>query len=199
MLALIKTPSNLGATAGALKSMMKIGATPVQLSLTRFSFGIPTEDLKYSMMVDSNTAERITNEDSNRQDLSNIILSHMLQTNTKKYPVLIFDSTGFANSHDPHRMNKFLKKGKIKKFNTIKELADKFKLPADKLQAEVDAYNKAIAANKDAKFEKDFTKLNGAAAKKAPYYAIYASPGLSYTQGGVQVTPNLEVLDNRFK
>ena len=194
-LALIKTPSNRGATAGALKSMIKAGATPVQISLTRFSFGIPTEDLKYSMMVDANTAARITNEDSNRQDLSNIILSHMLTTNTKKYPVLIFDAQGFKNSHDPHRMNKFLKKGKIKQFNTLKELATEYKLPVDKLLEEADTYNKSIAAKKDDKFKKDYSKLNGAAVQKAPYYAIHAAPGLSYTQGGVQVTTKHEVLN----
>ncbi len=194
-LELVKTPSNLGATAGALKTMIKAGATPIQLSLTRFSFGIATEDLKFSMMVDSNTAQRITNEDSNRQDLSNIILSHMTQTETKRYPVLIFDSAGFANSHDPGRMAKFLKRGKIKKFDTIKELADAFEIPADKLQTEVEQYNKAIAANKDEMFGKDISELKGSAASKAPYYAISAIPNLSYTQGGVQVTTKLQVID----
>lgn len=191
----VGTPSNLGATAGALKSMITAGATPTQLALTRFSFGIPTEDLKYAMMADVNTGKRFANEDSNRQDLSNTILDHMMMTNTEKYPVMIFDSVGFKNSHDPHRMNKYLKKGKIKKLNTIAEVAKEFKVPVAALEAEVAKYNKAIDAKNDAEFGKDISKLKGAAAKKAPFYAIKGAPNLSYTQGGVRVTPKLEVID----
>lgn len=195
LLSLVKTPSNLGATSGALKTMLKAGATPVQLCLTRFTFGIPTEDLKFSIMVDANSAQRITNEDSNRQDLSNAILNHMIQTNTKQYPVLIFDSVGFQNSHDPHRMQKFLEAKRIKEFNSIEELATEFKIPIEKLKKTLDDYNNAIASKKDTLFEKDFSQLKGAAASKAPFYGILAAPGLSYTQGGVRVGENLEVID----
>ncbi|WP_244985442.1 hypothetical protein [Campylobacter novaezeelandiae] len=61
------TPSNLGQTAGV---------NPVQVSLSRFSFGIPTEDLIYGIIVDKN-AQRFMNEDRDHQVLSNKILAHM--------------------------------------------------------------------------------------------------------------------------
>lgn len=64
------TSLNLGQT------MAKAGANPVQVSLSRFSFGIPTEDLIYGIIVDKN-AQRFMNEDRDHQVLSNKILAHM--------------------------------------------------------------------------------------------------------------------------
>lgn len=194
-LALTKTPSNLGATAGALKTMLKAGAMPCQLSLGRFSFGIPTEDLIYSLMVDGVHAKRFVNEQGDRQGLSNAILENMQQNNTKKFAVIIFDKIGFSNSHDPKRMQSFMDTGKIKKFDTLEQLASFHKLPLSNLQKEVDSYNDLIKSGKDTQFKKDFSKLKGSSITKAPFYTILGAPGLSYTQGGVKTNLNFQVLN----
>ena len=47
-----------GATSGALKSMIRAGARPVQLSLYRFSFALPTEDLIWGVAIDAATGAR---------------------------------------------------------------------------------------------------------------------------------------------
>lgn len=193
-LKLVRSPSNLSQSAGALKIMLKAGAMPVQLSLTRFSFGIPTEDLIYGILVDKD-GKRFMSEEGDRQSLSNKILDHMAKINTTKFPVLILDSDGFNASHDPARLRNFMQAGKLKKFNSLKELADFHKLPYDELVATSNQYEKDLSQNAD-KFKKDASKLKGAGASKAPFYAIVAAPGLSYTQGGVGVSPKtMGVLD----
>ncbi|CZE48119.1 FAD-dependent oxidoreductase [Campylobacter geochelonis] len=186
------TPSNLGQTAGALKMMLAAGATPVQLCLTRFSFGIPTEDLLYGIMVDKNS-DRFLNEDGDRQGLSDKILAHMDKIDTYSYPVAIFDSVGFGNSHDPKRMQSFMQSGKMKEFATLEKLCEFYKLPLENLEKTIKKYNENIAKNAD-EFKKDANKLKGSTIAKAPYYAIFAAPGLSYTQGGVWVNTDMQVI-----
>lgn len=119
------TLSNLGQTAGALKTMAKAGANPVQVSLSRFSFGIPTEDLIYGIIVDKN-AQRFINKDGDCQVLSNKILAHMDNLETDIYPIVIFDSNGFSNSHDPRRMQSFISSGKMFRFENLEELSNFF-------------------------------------------------------------------------
>ena len=192
-LRLAKSPSSLGQTGDALKQMLKIGAIPTQLALSRFSFGIPTEDLIYGIMIDCN-AKRFLNEDGDRQGLSNKILAHMEKINTTIYPIIIFDSTGFANSHDPNRMQSFITAGKMKKFDTLDELANHFKLNKDELLKSMQTYEDGIKNNKD-EFKKDLSKIKNSSMSKAPFYAMTAAPGLSYTPGGVYADINMRVLN----
>ncbi|EAU00612.1 flavocytochrome c [Campylobacter curvus] len=194
-LSLATTPSNPGATAGALKTMLKAKATPVQLSLARYSFGIPTEDLIFSIIVNGKTSKRFMNEDGDRQTLSNNILENMQNTDTTLFPVIIFDDTGFNQSHDINRLKNFLNLGKMKKFDTIEALANDFKLDVNVLKSEIERYNGFISKKSDDDFKKDFTKKMVSSIQKAPFYAILAAPGVSYTQGGVRVNLNFEVLD----
>lgn len=194
-LSLASTPSNPGATAGALKCLIKAGATPVQLSLGRYSFGIPTEDLIFSIMVSGKTSKRFMNEDGDRQVLSNNILENMQNEDSTIFPVAIFDQIGFSSSHDPKRLDSFINAGKLKKFDTLEALATEFKLNLETLKSEIEKYNKNIAAKIDNDFKKDLGKKPIAAIEKAPFYGIVGAPGISYTQGGVRVNLKFEVLD----
>ena len=191
-LALAKTPSNPGATAGALKMMLAAGATPIQLSLGRYSFGIPTEDLVFSMIVDGKNSKRFMNEDGDRQSLSDKILENMQDNNSDKFAVIIFDEVGFGSSHDPKRLNKFVEDGKMKKFQNLDELAKEFGLNLEVLNSEIKRYNENIDKKDDSDFKKDLSRVK--TISKAPFYAMLAAPGISYTPGGVRVSLNFEVL-----
>ncbi|MFL1706024.1 flavocytochrome c [Campylobacter sp. MOP7] len=193
-LSLANTPSNAGATAGALKIMLKAGATPVQLSLARYSFGIPTEDLIFSIIVDGKNTKRFMNEDGDRQTLSNNILENMQNNDSTLFPVIIFDSVGFNSSHDPKRLEGFITSGKLKKFDTLEALTQEFKLNLQTLNSEIEKYNKLISEKADTDFKKDLSKKSVAPIAKAPFYAILGAPGISYTQGGVRTNLNFEVL-----
>lgn len=191
-LKLAYTPSNLGQTAGALKIMAKAGGNPVQTALSRFSFGIPTEDLIYGIIVDDRS-QRFLNEDGDRQVLSNKILSHMDTINTTNYPIVIFDSNGFANSHDPRRMNSFITSGKMHKFQTLEELSKYFDLNLETLKQTIAKYEEGLKNNKD-EFGKDLSKSKNSGINKAPFYAMKAAPSLSYTPGGIFIDTNMKVL-----
>ncbi|TBR79468.1 flavocytochrome c [Campylobacter novaezeelandiae] len=186
------TPSNLGQTAGALKTMAKAGANPVQVSLSRFSFGIPTEDLIYGIIVDKN-AQRFMNEDGDRQVLSNKILAHMDNLETDIYPIVIFDSNGFSNSHDPRRMQSFISSGKMFRFENLEELSNFFDLDLNELKKTINEYEQGLSNQKD-KFEKDLSKSKNSGINKAPFYAMKAMPSLSYTPGGIFIDTNMKVL-----
>lgn len=192
---LASTPSNPGATSGALKAMLKAGATPVQLSLARYSFGIPTEDLIFSIIVDGKNTKRFMNEDGDRQTLSNNILENMQNNNSTMFPVIIFDSVGFASSHDPKRLESFLANGKMKKFDNLDLLAQEFNLNIQTLKSEIEKYNANVSSKMDSEFKKDLAKKPVSVIQKAPFYAILAAPGISYTQGGVRTNVNFEVLN----
>lgn len=194
-LSLAKTPSHAGATAGALKTMISAGATPVHLSLARYSFGIPTEDLIFSIIVDGKHSKRFMNEDGDRQTLSNNILENMQNNESTSFPVIIFDSVGFGSSHDPKRLQGFIESGKLKKFDNLETLADEFKLDIQTLKGEIEKYNKNIDSKNDIDFKKDLSKKSISKIEKSPFYAIVGAPGISYTQGGVRTNLNFEVLN----
>lgn len=191
-LRLAYTPSNLSQTAGALKIMAKAGGNPIQTALSRFSFGIPTEDLIYGIIVDDRS-KRFMNEDGDRQVLSNKILAHMDEIGSSNYPVVIFDSVGWSNSHDPRRMNSFITSGKMHKFNTLGELAKFFKLDEKTLKDTIQTYELGLQNNKD-EFQKDLSKSKKIGVSKAPFYAMKAAPSLSYTPGGIFIDSNMKVL-----
>lgn len=182
----------LDKTAGALKTMAKAGANPVQVSLSRFSFGIPTEDLIYRIIVDKN-AQRFMNEDGDRQVLSNKILAHMDNLETDIYPIVIFDSNGFSNSHDPRRMQSFISSGKMFRFENLEELSNFFDLDLNELKKTINEYEQGLSNQKD-KFEKDLSKSKNSGINKAPFYAMKAMPSLSYTPGGIFIDTNMKVL-----
>ena len=133
------------------------------------------------------------NEDGDRQTLSDNILENMQKNESDLFPTIIFDETGFASSHDPKRLQKFIETGKMKKFESLDELAAGFKLNVQILKEEIKRYNENVVAKTDADFKKDLTKV--APIEKAPFYAILGIPGISYTPGGVRVNLNFEVLN----
>lgn len=188
----------LGSTAGALKSMIRAGAHPVHMTLMRFAFPVPTEDLRWGMMINPVTCERFVNEWQDRQTVSNAILQEKLKVDGKN-PVLIYDATGIENYHDKQRLELSLHgknglDGTIFKFDSLSELAQHFGIDPARLEKAAKAYNSLVERGEDPDFGKDMKKVNGSAVKKAPFYAMVANPRYNYTQGGVRINDNAEVL-----
>ena len=80
----------------------------------------------------------------------------------------------------------------MKKFQKLDELAKEFGLNLEALNSEIKRYNENIDKKDDSDFKKDLSKVN--TISKAPFYAMLAAPGISYTPGGVRVSLNFEVL-----
>ena len=189
----------LGSTAGALKSMIHAGAHPVHMTLMRFAFPVPTEDLRWGMMINPVTCKRFINEWQDRQTVANAILQEKLKVDGKN-PVLIYDATGIENYHDKQRLELSLHgknglDGTMYKFDSLSELAQHFEIDSEKLEAAAKAYNTLVDRQEDPDFGKDMGKVNGSAIRKAPFYAMVANPRYNYTQGGVLINDKAEVLN----
>ena len=87
--------------------------------------------------------------------------------------------------------NGYFTKGYAVQADTYEELAEKLGVDPATFAATMEAWNKAVADQKD----DEFGRLSFAAAlDTAPYYAIKVSPGIHHTMGGVKINTNAEVL-----
>lgn len=82
----------------------------------------------------------------------------------------------------------------IFKAETIEELAQKMGMPVDQLTQTVSHYNQAAAAGVDDEFGKDAQYL--VPVNAGPYYGFKLYTGAFCTMGGLQVTPDNEVVDD---
>jgi len=88
-------------------------------------------------------------------------------------------------------------RGKIKKFDTLKELAQWIGAKPPALQATVNEYNNACTQGRDPIFAKDRPYLMPLS--KPPYYGIKCLVDSGETMGGIKVNEYLEVLDKKDK
>ena len=87
--------------------------------------------------------------------------------------------------------NGYFTKGYAVQADTYEELAEKLGVDPATFAATMEAWNKAVADQKD----DEFGRLSFAAAlDTAPYYAIKVSPGIHHTMGGLKINTNAEVL-----
>ena len=88
-----------------------------------------------------------------------------------------------------------IRKGWIKKADTLEELAKAIGSPMDAatLKAAVEAYNAACEAKEDKQFSRNARQL--APIKTAPFYALPLYPGLVCTEGGPAINPKFQVVD----
>lgn len=180
-----------GATSGALKSMMAIGARPVQLGLYRFSFALPTEDLIWGVAIDAATGKRYAAESLGR----NPIALASVQTRAKggKMPFIIYDDRALTKFHNLNRAAKSLaglngRNGTMVKFDTIEDLAKHFDADPKAVLDTVAAYNKMVEAGEDTEFKKALERSGRKVepiAAEGPYYGTYMSARWDYCPGGI--------------
>lgn len=191
-----------GATGGALKCMMKAGFKPVHMTLFRFAFPIPTEDINWGILVNPQTCKRFINEHNNndRQGLGLAILAERRKLKPGEQAILIYDQTGVDNYHDKQRLQLSLEgkngtEGTMWKFNTLDELAARFGMDAGKLKATIDEYNANMAKDQD-QFGKPKSVVGSSSSiGTPPFYAMYLNPRYNYSQGGALITPRAEPMD----
>lgn len=79
------------------------------------------------------------------------------------------------------------------KADTIEELADQLKMEQKTLQETLDKYNKAVETGVDEEFDR---KVFGNKIEKGPYYAIYVTPKVHHTMGGIEINENAQVINS---
>ena len=187
-------------TGEALKEALRIGASPVQLSCIQLGpwasadekrYGVGPDfssyvAFPYGIMVHPDTGKRFINELADRKIRADAIL------NVGKPCIAIADETGVRVSG--HRIDHCLEKGVVKKFNTLKDVADCYQLPLAPLEKTIENYNRSVENGKDEAFGKPILK-DAKPLAQPPYFGIRLWPKVHYTMGGVGINKNAQVLD----
>ena len=85
----------------------------------------------------------------------------------------------------------YVEQGLVIEGDTISELAEEVGIDAANLEDTLDRYNDFVADDEDP----DYNRSNLAAElDEAPYYAIEVAPAVHHTMGGVEITPEAEIL-----
>lgn len=189
----IPTTTHRGATAGALKALVAAGAQTVHLSLMRFAFDIPTEDLQWGALVDPASGKRFISERNNRQVVAEAICN-IMDRNKGRFPLNIYDQDGIDNFHDKQRLQLALEEGMMQRYDTLEALAQGEGIDLPGLKATLKQYNADAQTGTDSQFGKDFKALKQVSVKRAPFYAIKARPKFNYTQGGVLINEQAQVI-----
>ncbi|SHH96669.1 flavocytochrome c [Desulfofustis glycolicus] len=195
----IESTNQPGATAEGLVAALKIGATPIQLahiqlgpwaSSDEAGFGVGSmfsmlAGFPYGILVDARTGKRFVNELSDRR----LRVDAMLKK--KRFSIAITDSSGvrFAST-----LNKCLKRGVVRQYETIEQLAIENNIKLDNLLVTIERYNRSVSLGHDMDFGKPLQK-DLQAIETPPFYAIRLTPKVHHCMGGVQIDREGRVLD----
>ena len=194
-----------GATAGVLIKALGIGAAPVQLCWLQFlpycnprekGFGVSVNFtnhacMDYGVVVDRKTGKRFMDEHAGRKIKSDALFQ-VIGTD-ENYPIAVCDQA-IVDAINPSFVKLPLEMGTVKKFNTLEELADHFKINKAPFLEEVKKFNGYVAAGEDKDFHRILKFNNGLNVSKAPFYGIEVSPKIHHTMGGVLINTKAQVI-----
>jgi flavocytochrome c len=196
----VATTVYAGALAGALKTMIRAGGHPIHMTLFRFAYPIPTEDLVWGVMIDPASGKRFTNEGSNRLAVGDAVLE-LKRVNGARTPFILYDEPGLQSFHDKQRLDLSLHDlngidGTMLQFKSLEEVASHYKVAAEALSATVARYNEQVNKGADADFRKPLERSKRKVQPVAtpPYFAMPVNPRLNYTQGGARINEKAQVL-----
>ena len=201
----LDTTNQPGATAGVLIKAMGIGALPIQLCWLQFlpycnprekGFGVSVNFtnhacMDYGVVVDRKTGKRFMDEHAGRKIKSDALFQ-VIGTD-ENYPIAVCDQA-IVDAINPSFVKLPLEMGTVKKFNTLEELADHFKINKAPFLEEVKKFNGYVAAGEDKDFHRILKFNNGLNVSKAPFYGIEVSPKIHHTMGGVLINTKAQVI-----
>lgn len=196
----IDTTNKPFTTAEALQEALRIGAQPVDLSKVQLGpWASPDERgygvgpyfseyvvFQYGVVVDPETGKRFCNELADRKTLADAMLSI-------GHPCVgIADQACVEQSG--WSIEKCLKKGVVKSFDSIDSLAEEYNIPNESLKQTIEAYNQSVQTGADLLFDKPILK-NAPEIQTPPYFAMRLWPKVHFTMGGIGISERAEVLD----
>lgn len=186
-------------TAHGLITALRLGAAPVQLSRIQLGpWGCPDEKgfgagpgfasyvaFPFGLVVDPATGKRFMDEMGDRKTRSDAILG-------LGHPaVAIADQAAVeAWGYDPA---KAMKRGVVRRFESVEALADGFDMPSDALVATLERFARAVEQGEDPEFAKPI--LEGAAPPAPPFYAMRLWPKVHFTMGGIRIDKETRMLN----
>lgn len=202
---LLDSTNHPGATGEGLLAMLAIGATPVQLDQIQLGpwsspdeggFGYVSQfntiaAFPMGLMVDVRTGRRFCNELADRKERSDAILANV-ENGKPVYPVSFTDSKGVKLAMT---LKAGLKYKSIKKFDSLKDLAAEYGIPADALIKQVEEFNSYVRNKKDLQFNRALDLA--IEVNTPPFYACRVWPKVHYCMGGVGINHKAQVLNVR--
>ena len=196
----IGSTNHRGATAEGLVAALKINAAPVHLSWIQTGpwscadergYGMGSRFASYGVyptgiLVDPATGRRIVNEWADRKKRSDAIIA------TGRVCIGVVDAEGAQRDH--RSLEQCLKNGKVKRFDTLTELAKAYGMPPDALNATVTDYNQRIAEKRLDPFGKPLDK-GVRPLSHPPFFGIRLWPKVHYTPGGIGINSKAQVID----
>jgi len=196
----IGSTNHRGATAEGLVAALKINAAPVHLSWIQTGpwgcadeagYGKGGRFASYSVypagiLIDPATGCRIVNEWADRRQRSEAILR------TGHVCLGIVDAKGAEMASES--LQHCLKSGKVKGFDTLRDLAAAYGIPSLQLNTTVNDYNKMVIEGGQDEFGKPLDQGPQPLAQP-PFYAIRLWPKVHYTPGGVGINSKAQVID----
>jgi len=197
----VSSTNHRGATAEGLLAALRIEAVPVHLSYIQTGpWGCPDETgyghgarfASYSLyptgvLVDPATGSRIVSEWADRKRRTDAIFK------TGHICVGIVDARGAEKDADS--LERSLKRGKIKAFYNLTDLATAYGMPPGRLEATVEGYNDKVLAREPDELGKPLDRGDAQPLEVPPYYALRIWPKVHYTVGGVGIDSHARVLD----
>ncbi len=197
----VDSTNHPGATAEGLLYAFSIGATPVQTSWIQLGpwtspdekgFGVATQFTAgivfiLSLMVDPKTGKRFVNELANRKVRADAILK------TGHPAVGIVDSGMVKHSGRGGMLEKNLKRGTVKQFDSLEALAAGYGIPIKELKAQIDRYNSFVKSGKDEEFGK-YIREGSPTLGTPPFYGVRIWPKVHHTMGGLQINEQARVI-----
>ncbi|MBI9099415.1 MAG: FAD-binding protein, partial [Spirochaetaceae bacterium] len=196
----IKTTNQPFSTSEAMKIGLKAGAAPVQLSHIQLGpWASPDETgygdgpsfseyilFQYGLIVDPASGKRIVNELADRKSLSDRILEI-------GYPCIgIADSQAVNDSG--WNIDKCIKKGVVKIFNSLASLAEFHQIDKKQLEETIKRFNNFVLHKKDLDLNKPILE-KAKEIIKPPFYTIRLWPKVHHTMGGLRINAKAQVLD----
>ena len=196
----VNSTNHKGATAEGLIAAFEINATPVHLSWIQSGpwgcadekgYGHGASFASYSVypagiLVDPATGQRIVNEWSDRRQRCEAIF------NAGHTCVGIVDTDGANVAAESLRH--CLKRGYVRSFETLTELASNFEMPDGQLEMTVKSYNNSVSQGGKDPFGKPLSQ-DAKPLVKSPFYAIRLWPKVHYTSGGIRINAKAQVMD----
>ena len=139
------------------------------------------------MLVNAN-GDRFLNENISKNDRFKAAQTILSQPEGKAF--YIYDQALYESSY---RLQKHTAKGYHVKADTLEELAQKLGVPADKLVATRDQFNRAIRGEEQDPFRAKPFKREFRT--EGPFYGVQVESAVHMTRGGVVANEKTEVLD----
>jgi flavocytochrome c len=196
----IDTTNKPFATAEVIKEALNIGAAAVHLSHIQLGpwaspdekgYGMAPEFseyilFQYGIIIDPVTGKRFVNELADRKTLSDKILSI-------NHPCI-----GIADSKAVDRsgwsIERCLKKGVVKKFNSLKEFSTFYNIPFEEFKESIQIFNYCFEEGKDKYFYKPLIE-KADKIENSPFYGVRLWPKVHHTMGGIRINSRAQVMD----